>query len=53
MTEAAKLAKSHKQKLPENISMEELLNFNLKAEFDILRDGAPMLYHVVSGAIWA
>ena len=51
LTEAAKLAKSHKQTLPENISMEELLNFNLMAEFDILRDGAPMLYHVVSGAM--
>ena len=51
LTEAAKLAKSHRQKLPENISMEELLHFNLKAEFDILRDGAPMLYHVVSGAM--
>ena len=51
MSEAAALAKSNPQKLPENISVEELFNFNMRAEFETLRDGAPMLYHVICGAM--
>lgn len=51
MSEAAALAKSNSQKLPENISVEELFNFNMRAEFETLRDGAPMLYHVICGAM--
>ena len=51
MSEAAALAKSNSQKLPENISVEELFTFNMRAEFETLRDGAPMLYHVICGAM--
>ena len=35
----------------ENISVEELFTFNMRAEFETLRDGAPMLYHVICGAM--
>ena len=31
--------------------MEELFTFNMRAEFETLRDGAPMLYHVICGAM--
>ena len=51
LEEAANLSRSHKQKLPESISREDLMSFNLLSEFDVLRSEAPMLYNVVAGAM--
>ena len=37
--------------MPETITREDLLNFDMLAEFKILRKHAPLLYHVVAGAM--
>ena len=37
--------------MPETITREDLLDFDMLAEFKILREHAPLLYHVVAGAM--
>ena len=44
-------AKAFKQPSPESITPDELLQFNLRAEFDVLQQNCPLLFHVVSGAM--
>ena len=51
LDEAETLAETHKQKLPESLEKDDLLSFNMLAEFDVLRSHAPLLYHVVAGAM--
>ena len=49
--ESSNFAKQFKQKLPANISEEDLLNFSVRQEYDILRVQCPLLFHVVTGAM--
>ena len=49
--ESDAIAKNFKQKTPETISEEDLLTFNLRNEFQLLRSQCPILYCVVAGAM--
>ena len=49
--ESSHFSKNFKQPLPENITHEELLQFNIRREFDVLKRHCPLLFHVVSGAM--
>ena len=51
MEESARFTKTFKQPTPESITPDELLQFNLRAEFDALKHNCPLLFHVVSGAM--
>ena len=51
LKESSNFAKNFKQKLPANISEEDLLNFSVRQEYDILRVQCPLLFHVVTGAM--
>ena len=49
--ESDAMAKNFKQKTPETISEEDLLSFNLRDEFQLLRSECPLLYRVLAGAM--
>ena len=51
LKESSDFAKNFKQKLPANISEEDLLNFSVRQEYDLLRAQCPLLFHVVTGAM--
>ena len=51
LLESDSFAKNFKQPLPETISNEDLLQYNIREEFDVLGCNSPLLFHVVSGAM--
>ena len=51
MAESTAFCKHFKQPLPETITSEELLGFNLREEFAVLKANCPVLFSVVSGAM--
>lgn len=51
LTETATFAHNFKQKLPGSVTEEDLLSFNMRQEFDILRTQCPVLFNAVCGAM--
>ena len=51
LAESKAFCKMFKQPLPETITPEELLGFNMKEEFRVLKANCPFLFSVVSGAM--
>ena len=51
LKETESFAKAHKQKNSDTVTSEDLLNFNMRNEFDLIRSQCPLLHNVVSGAM--
>ena len=51
LAESKEFCKNFKQPLPETITSEELLGFNMREEFEVLKANCPLLFSVVSGAM--
>lgn len=51
LTETANFAQKFKQQLPGTVTEEDLLSFDMRREFDLLRTHCPLLFNVVSGAM--
>ena len=45
------MAKKFKQPQPETITPEEVVSFDMRQEFQVLKDNCPLLFHCVTGAM--